>query len=501
MNVIDQIDVTERQSVEGIMSFDVQSLVRGNAKQIMGATATGRGDVYKVPPKMLRRMKDYNVRVMTEKLKQHIRTIADSIKENGFYQDMPLSGMVVKEDGVDVIYINGGHNRHSAIELLIEEEHEIEAVPVSIVPQGTGMIDLTVRMVTGNSGLQLSKYEQALCLKRLLGLGVPLDSAWKKLQQRSKAAAESMLYLLESPWELQQMVIDGKVGIDLAMDYNDRLGGEKALVEIKKLFGRAQKEGFKQATRRHAEGAFVRRAIAKSVDSMYGAVRQLRANECYATLPEEVRVALDEIFKTIDAAAQEDAKAKAESGEEGGNSSEKAKDEKAATGEKDQRQLDLVGDAAGEAGANEESAEDVVAKTTNAVAETKEAGELPGILAADGSGTEAVAGEVAVAQDSASSGGQDQEASTTHAVASTAKPGQGQEKSEQTKPVKADVSKKSGGKEGSSVTKGKAVVSMPKKGAAKPVSKVAAKGGKKDAGDGDEAGTGEYRREPAIATA
>lgn len=499
MNVVDKIDMSEKESVAGIMAFEAQSFVRGKAKGAMKDTATGRSDVWKVPPSQLRRMKGFNMRVMTEKLKQHIRNIADSIKSEGFYQDMPLSGFVVQEDDEDVIYINGGHNRHAAIELCLEEGYPIEAVPVSIVPYGTSMIDLTVRMVTGNSGKQLTTYEKALCLKRLLGQGVSLDSAWKRLQLRTRATAEEMLTLLEAPWDLQYMVIQEQVGAELAIEYIDEYGNN-ALAELKKLFGRAQQAGFSKATRRHAAGANLKRAIAKSVDTMLSAVRQLRTAAIYQSLPDEVRAKLDEVFAAIETAEAEDAKVMGETPATGEASANGAgKDAAQTQGDKDQRQLDLMGDAQASGAAT------VAAVATEAVASTNAVGGSGEAAAStEKSGAEATANPGAEAAstsgpDASANGGTEAAAESGSGNQIAAAAPTGQAKTTPKKQVGASATK-GGSKTTPIAAVKKGAPKVAAKGAGKAASKPITKKGTDKAADQDQ-GTSEYRREAAIATA
>lgn len=139
-----------------------RELTPGNTKAAMRAVGASSSDLWKVEPGRLRVLEGFNARVKNEAYTARVRWIADSIKANGYYPDKPLTGFVALEDGVEVIYVTGGHRRHEGVLLAIEEGADVGTVPVVIKPRGTSMEDLMVDLVVGNEGDPLTTYEQAV---------------------------------------------------------------------------------------------------------------------------------------------------------------------------------------------------------------------------------------------------------------------------------------------------------------------------------------------------
>ena len=158
----------------------IDTLVPGSVKAAMKEVGASSSDLWMVPYKDIRVIEGFNVRVRNAEYEAHLHSIRDSILANGFYRDKPLEGYVAKEDGTNVIYITGGHTRYEAAGLAIEAGAAIEALPIIVKPAGTSQEDLTVALVTGNSGRPLTPIETAIVIKRLLGFG--LDE--KQIAQR-----------------------------------------------------------------------------------------------------------------------------------------------------------------------------------------------------------------------------------------------------------------------------------------------------------------------------
>lgn len=194
----------------------IDSLVPGSVKAAMKEVGASSSDLWMVPYKDIRVIDGFNVRVRNAEYEAHLHSIRDSILANGFYRDKPLEGYVAKEDGTNVIYITGGHTRYEAAGLAIEAGAAIEALPIIVKPAGTSQEDLTVALVTGNSGRPLTPIETAIVIKRLLGFG--LDE--KQIAQRlgyGKKYVEDLLGLLSAPAPVRKLVEQGKVSATLAI--------------------------------------------------------------------------------------------------------------------------------------------------------------------------------------------------------------------------------------------------------------------------------------------
>lgn len=189
--------------------------VPGAVKQAMAGCKSA--DLWKVPVNRLRVIDGFNPRIMSESYKTRIRWICDSIKANGFYPDQPLAGYVARDGSENVIYITNGHTRYAALMLAIEEGAEITEVPVVTKPNGTSMEDLTVALVTSNSGAPLTPFEVALVCKRLVKYGVPENEIATRLGI-SETHVKNYLFLMAAPREVHQLVIEEKVSATLAIE-------------------------------------------------------------------------------------------------------------------------------------------------------------------------------------------------------------------------------------------------------------------------------------------
>ena len=141
-------------------------LIQGKVKEAMKGAASR--DLWQVPIADLHVIDGFNVRADGVEHREHVAGVADSIIANGFYQNKPLAGYVALQGGKQVIYITDGHCRLEAAQEAIKRGAEIKALPVVVSPKGTSIEDLTVGLVTNNSGKPLSQYEIGLVCKRLV---------------------------------------------------------------------------------------------------------------------------------------------------------------------------------------------------------------------------------------------------------------------------------------------------------------------------------------------
>ncbi len=126
----------------------------------------GMSSNVRVPFDSLRKMPGFNVRAENDEYRAAVRSYADSMKVNGFYDHKPLG--VFKVDGQDGLFIHDGHTRYDAVALARSEGAQIDEVPVALAPAGTTVEDLTVSLVQSNEGRPLAPIELAAVVKRLL---------------------------------------------------------------------------------------------------------------------------------------------------------------------------------------------------------------------------------------------------------------------------------------------------------------------------------------------
>jgi ParB-like chromosome segregation protein Spo0J len=203
-------------------------------------------DLWKVPPVRLRRQPGFNVRVNSDAYKARVRYIADSIKNNGYYPDKPMAGYVAKDGDEHIIIVTDGHTRMDALDLAISEGAEVETVPVVTKPNGTSMEDLTVALVTGNSGQPLTPYETAMVAKRLAGYGMDDQTIAQRIGF-SLNHVQNMLFLMSAPASVRKMVEEDKVSFSSAVA-SLREHGARAVQVLKDCLTAAQEVGKERIT-------------------------------------------------------------------------------------------------------------------------------------------------------------------------------------------------------------------------------------------------------------
>jgi len=274
--------------------FD-SNLTAGNVKAAMKDAGAVSADLWQVAPDRLRVLEGFNARVKNEAYTGRVRWIADSIKANGYYKDKPLSGFVAREDGVDVIYVTGGHRRHEAVHLAISEGVEVPHVPVVIKPKGTGMEDLTVDLIVGNEGEPLTTYEQAVVCKRLAGFGWDSKEIARRVGYSTAQYVDGLLALAAAPLPIRKMVIESVISATTAIDAIKKHGDKATDV----LLAAVVKAGGGRVTAKAMPGADFKKACKKAAEPMYTALTKVKADPGFAGLSEEVRGILAELLAGI----------------------------------------------------------------------------------------------------------------------------------------------------------------------------------------------------------
>jgi len=200
---------------------------QGSVKKAMQGVTSA--DLWKVPRERLHVSDGFNVRIHDNDYKAHVRAIADSIKANGYMQDKPLAGYVGKdENGEDVVIITDGHTRLAGYDLAVKEGVEPFELPVVTKPRGTSMEDLTIALVTSNSGRQLSPFEVGTVCQRLVSYGMETTVIAKRLGY-GKAYIEGLLDLVAAPKAMRDLVTSGKVSATLAVESIKKHGAKEAV--------------------------------------------------------------------------------------------------------------------------------------------------------------------------------------------------------------------------------------------------------------------------------
>lgn len=233
----------------------------GSVKTAMkGVTSS---DLWKVQRERLNIEEGFNVRIHDDDYKAHIRALADSIKTNGYMADKPLAGYVaLGDDEHDRIVITDGHSRLAAYDLAVSEGMEPFDLPVVTKPRGTSMEDLTIALVTSNSGRQLSPYEIGLVCKRLVSYGMEPKAIAQRLGF-TLVYINGLLDLVAAPKALRDLVTEGKVSATLAVETLKKHGKEAAAV-LTSSVKEAKASGKERVTKKHVRATTIKAKRAKA---------------------------------------------------------------------------------------------------------------------------------------------------------------------------------------------------------------------------------------------
>ena len=234
-------------------------LTAGNVKSAMQAAGAGSSDLWKVPMDQLHILEGFNVRTHGEEHRAHIAALTESILQNGFYANHPLAGYVAEKNGKQIIFLTDGHCRLEAAAEAVRLGAEIKALPVVVSPKGTSVEDLTVGLVTNNSGHPLTQYEIGIVCKRLVGFGWDEKEIGKRLGMPASRIRD-LLDLVGAPASVRDAVADGAVSATQAIS-TIKQHGAKAGEVLQAGIAQAKAKGKKKATRKHIESKPTYRSV------------------------------------------------------------------------------------------------------------------------------------------------------------------------------------------------------------------------------------------------
>ena len=288
----------ELVQVKKIEADFTTTLVAGSIKGAMKDAGAGSRDLWQVEPGKLRIIEGFNPRVMTLEYRAHIRSLADSMKSEGYYQDQPMAGYVAKVDGETVIYIYSGHSRLLAVALAISEGAEIVRVPVVVSQDGVSMEDLTVNLIRGNDGKGLTYYESAVVCKRLVKYGMSVEEISARTGF-TVPLVKNRLVLMSAPLKLREMVAVGAMSATLAIEMVNDFG-DKALEKATEAKERADEAGKTKVRKAQVVKSERVKFVVKSAPKLYEAASFVRRDPAYNMLTPEVREMLEALLQEIE---------------------------------------------------------------------------------------------------------------------------------------------------------------------------------------------------------
>jgi hypothetical protein len=277
-----------------VLSQFAKVLVPGSIKPAMRSAGANSSDLYKVPIEQLQVMPGFNARVHTPELAAYVRSLADSIRSEGFYLDSPLAGYVAHEGGGrEVIYVTDGHCRLEAARIAIAEGADIAALPTIVSAKGTAIEDLTVRLLRKNAGKPLTPLEQGIVCKRLANFG--WDTA--TIARRTGMGAtkiDELLLLMAAPADVREMVRNDQVKAKEAI-HQLKTSGADALAALHAMQEVAKAKGHASVTARDRPGRTAQAAAQKNAPSMIDVLRAIRNDPGFAALSEGIRCRVEQL--------------------------------------------------------------------------------------------------------------------------------------------------------------------------------------------------------------
>lgn len=293
--------LTVAQQIAGMEDFD-RPLVAGSVKKSMAAFSSR--DLWSVDPRTLKFLPDFNTRVDTPKLQAHIDQLCDSIMENGFFVDQPITIFVQKENGVDVNYVVGGNCRTKATLKAIAKGKEIATIPAVTEDRYTTMEELIVKLHRSNTGMGFTPFEIGLNCKRLLRYNWEIPHIAKKMGLGVQHT-ENLIMLVSGPLEIREAVIFERISATEAIKILLK-NPENAVEVLRKMLARAEAAGSKRATGKHSSGARLKKAMKKVGNELYEAASTISKDPKFKELTPANQELLKKLLATLDEAKAAD---------------------------------------------------------------------------------------------------------------------------------------------------------------------------------------------------
>lgn len=273
-------------------------LVAGSIKGAVKAADGGSRDLWYVKRSAIHLIDDFNIRMVKPRLLEHRRSLANSMKLVGFKPEHPLVGFVANENGENIIYLSGGHNRLAAYDIAVSEGAELaDELPMVLKAKGTSLEDLTADIGAGNNSLELEPLEKAFLCKRTHGFGWDNQRIADYIGIKSPNYVDDLLMLAGAPGEVIMMVAQDKVSAATAIDMLKK-HGNKAPQMLQEGLERAKTQGKAKLTKRFTTDPGMK-FVTRSAPTLFTTVKEISADPAFQQLDPGLREKVETLMKEI----------------------------------------------------------------------------------------------------------------------------------------------------------------------------------------------------------
>lgn len=289
------------QQTQRLLEFNEDMPVADPGKALRQMVHTRHTNAVMVFVEDLRVKPDFNPRIQDEEYHKHIRSLADSMKREGFKPEHPVTGIIQVTKGKPKVDITDGACRYAAVLLAISEgARDIQEIPVILKDKSTTIEDLTWSLAEANGGKHFTTLEMAVVVKRLKRFGNENKVIAERLGMTPERVGQ-LLTLAGAPRVIREMIEKGEIAAGLALDTYREMGPDAAEVLTTAAAAKKAEAGgvVKKVTARDLPTVIYKRAVVKSAPALVDVVREVQTSVHFAALPDELREKIDRLLKEI----------------------------------------------------------------------------------------------------------------------------------------------------------------------------------------------------------
>ncbi len=293
---------------QNIVGFDT-TIVPTSHKKLLRSMAHTKGNQIAVFPEDIRILPGFNPRLPTDEFKAHIREVADSIKENGFYDDKPLAGFAGMEGARPVFFLTDGEVRYRAALIARSEGAPIETLPAVLKREGTSPEDLTVALVRSNGGRRFTPLELAIVCARLSKFNWPTQKIATALGFSGEYVGQ-LLLLAAAPKAVRDLVQSGEASAGVAISALKTHGSDAQKV-LHQAAETAKNQGKTGVSKRHLPEEILKKAVRKAAPMLLDTLTNIKAHKSYKKMPDDLRELVESALRQVNPASPQEKEATA----------------------------------------------------------------------------------------------------------------------------------------------------------------------------------------------